>query len=497
MMERDTILSVHKLVKSYSGVTVLKGVDIDFRRGEVHALVGENGAGKSTLIKSISGAIRPDSGIINIDGEEFTHLEPLQAIEKGVGVIYQELNLVPPLSVAENIFLGHPILNGILLDKKEMARQSREIFDRFGLSIDPNEKVSNLTVAYMQLVEIAKSISRKAKVIVMDEPTGPLTLAETEILMKLIAQLKENGITIIYISHRLEEIFAISDRVTVMRDGEKIATLNTADTNRQELIALMVGRKMEEVYPERKGGLGEVALELDHVYGNGDRDISFQVRQGEIVGLAGLVGAGRTELAQVIFGAAKLEKGEIRVFGEKVNITSPSVAIDYGIGLIPEDRKIHGLLQEYAIGWNISLPIIKRLSKATIVDRKKESETIDNYMGTLRVKSTGPRQKVKFLSGGNQQKIVVSKWLATDSRILIFDEPTRGIDVGTKQEIYRLMNELAEQGMAILMISSDMEELLGMADRLVVLYEGEQTGEIARKDYTQDRVLTLAMGKDA
>ena len=252
MMERDTILSVHKLVKSYSGVTVLKGVDIDFRRGEVHALVGENGAGKSTLIKSISGAIRPDSGIINIDGEEFTHLEPLQAIEKGVGVIYQELNLVPPLSVAENIFLGHPILNGILLDKKEMARQSREIFDRFGLSIDPNEKVSNLTVAYMQLVEIAKSISRKAKVIVMDEPTGPLTLAETEILMKLIAQLKENGITIIYISHRLEEIFAISDRVTVMRDGEKIATLNTADTNRQELIALMVGRKWKKYIPNAR-----------------------------------------------------------------------------------------------------------------------------------------------------------------------------------------------------------------------------------------------------
>ena len=496
-MEKDTILSVHKLVKSYSGVTVLKGVDIDFRRGEVHALVGENGAGKSTLIKSISGAIRPDSGVINIDGEEFAHLEPLQAIEKGVGVIYQELNLVPPLSVAENIFLGHPILNGILLDKKEMARQSREIFDRFGLSIDPNEKVSNLTVAYMQLVEIAKSISRKAKVIVMDEPTGPLTLAETEILMKLIAQLKESGITIIYISHRLEEIFAISDRVTVMRDGEKIATLNTADTNRQDLIALMVGRKMEEVYPKHNSELGEVALELDHVYGNGDRDISFQVRQGEIVGLAGLVGAGRTELAQVIFGAAKLEKGEIRVFGEKVNITSPSVAIDYGIGLIPEDRKIHGLLQEYAIGWNISLPIVKRLSKATILDRKKENETISKYMGALRVKATGPRQKVKFLSGGNQQKIVVSKWLATESRILIFDEPTRGIDVGTKQEIYRLMNELAEQGMAILMISSDMEELLGMADRLVVLYEGEQTGEIARKDYTQDRVLTLAMGKDA
>lgn len=496
-MESNTILSVHNLVKSYSGVTVLKGVDMDFREGEVHALVGENGAGKSTLIKSISGAIRPDSGTICIDGEEFTYMEPLQAIEKGIGVIYQELNLVPPLSVAENIFLGHPILKGALLDTKEMARQAREIFKEFGLEIDPYEKVRDLTVAYMQLVEIAKSISRKAKVIVMDEPTGPLTLAETEILMKLIQRLKESGITIIYISHRLEEIFAISDRVTVMRDGEKITTVNTADTNRQELIALMVGRKLEAVYPERKEAPGEIALELDHVCGNGDQDISFHVRQGEIVGLAGLVGAGRTELAEVIFGAAKLEKGEIRVFGKKADITSPSAAINYGIGLIPEDRKIHGLLQDYAIGWNISLPIIRRLSKLLLVDQKKENETISNYMGALQVKAVGPKQKVKFLSGGNQQKIVVSKWLATNSKILIFDEPTRGIDVGTKQEIYRLMSELTEQGMAILMISSDMEELLGMSDRLVVLYEGRQTGEIMRKDYTQDRVLTLAMGKDA
>ena len=491
------ILEVKDLVKSFSKNVVLDKINMEFKTGEVHALLGENGAGKSTLIKCISGAHAPDSGQILYDGKEYTHMDPMKAIEMGISVIYQEFNLVPSLSVAENIFLGHTLRNGVLIDRKAMNARAKEIFDDFGLSIDPGQPVRDLTVAYMQLVEIAKAVSHKSKVIVMDEPTAPLTSSETGILMDLIRKLKAQGILIIFISHRMEEIFEISDRVSVMRDGQKVATLETKETNRAELIEYMVGRTLEETFPPRTTVSGRVAMELKHVTGNGDTDISFSVHEGEILGLAGLVGAGRTELAQVIFGAAPLESGQIELFGEPVAIKSPSDAIAHHIGLIPEDRKSQGLLQQFQIGWNMTLPIIRRLSSKSLISRSREKQVIDEYFSALSIKATGASQRVRFLSGGNQQKVVVAKWLATESKVLIFDEPTRGIDVMTKQEIYRLMRSLTEQGLAVIMISSDMEELLGMSDRLVVMCEGRKSGELEKGEFSQTRVLSMAMDKEA
>lgn len=492
MSSKNVVLSLRNITKTYPGVIALKDFSIDFYEGEIHALLGENGAGKSTLIKVISGAITPDAGYITVKNKTFKKMTPKISRENGIEVIYQEFILVDSLSAAENIYLGKR--TGKLVDYNLMELEARELFKQFNIEINPLTLVGDLTTAQRQIVEIAKAISKNAKILIMDEPSAPLTVNEIECMFSIIRRLKECGVTIIYISHRLDEIFRISDRVTVMRDGCFVSTKNTNETNRNELISLMVGRELKESYPKRTKTPSDIALEVKHLTGNGVEDITFNVKKGEILGIGGLVGAGRTELARLIFGVEKIEKGEIYIDGQKVTIKSPSDAIKKGIGLIPEDRKIQGCFLDMNIKWNISFNNIKNISKYLVVDKKVEEETANRYKDILRIKTPSILQDVKNLSGGNQQKVVLAKTLASNPKIIIFDEPTRGIDVGAKQEIYNLMNKLAENGIAIIMISSDMEELLGMSDRILVLCEGIQTGIVEKEDFSQDYILNLASG---
>ncbi len=488
----ETVLSLEGITKVYPGVVALKDFSLDFRQGEVHAILGENGAGKSTLIKIVAGAVEPNAGFIKIGDQSFARLSPQQARSLGIEVIYQEFNLMPSLSAAENICYGQK--TGRFASQRAMERKAKALFDEFEVAIDPRALVRNLPASQQQIVEIAKAVSRSARILIMDEPTAPLSIAEVEHLFKLIRKFRELGTTIIYISHRIDELFAISDRVTVMRDGRFVATRETESTTRPELINLMVGRELKEAYPERTRAPGETVLELRGVTGNGDSDISFELRSGEILGLAGLVGAGRTELAKVIVGAARLESGRMLIDGRPVSIRSPREALSHGIGLIPENRKEEGCFLEMDIGWNISFASLRNISIGPIVGRKKEKALATGYRDLMRIKAPTLEQKVKLLSGGNQQKVVLSKTLAAKSRILIFDEPTRGIDVGTRQDIYRLMDDLTREGISILMISSDMEELLGMSDRIVVIAEGRVAGTLEREGFSQRAVLELASG---
>lgn len=494
-MTDNPILSIRKITKTYPGVTALDEFSMDFERGEIHALLGENGAGKSTLIKVISGAIEPDSGTIIFEGMEYKSITPGHARDLGVKVIYQEFNLVESLSVAQNIFLGET--EGFFTDLKSLKEKSKAIFADMNVDIDPSAKVRSLSPAKKQLVEIAKVISTRAKILIMDEPSAPLSASEVETMFRIVATLKQNGITIIYISHRIEELFRISDRVTVMRDGCFVKTLETKQTNRKELVSLMVGREFKEYYPRRNNSPGEVVLEVKNLSGNGDENISFQVRKGEILGVAGLVGSGRTEMVNVLFGAVPKESGEITIDGKKVEINDPDQAIRYGIGLIPEDRKWQGLILNSTVKFNITLAIFNKLARYSLVNSGLMNQIVAKYVNTLKIRTPSVDQKVKNLSGGNQQKVVLAKTLAAETNILIFDEPTRGIDVGTKQEIYILMNELVDQGKAIIMVSSEMEELLGMSDRLIVLFEGRFMGEVPRDKFDQRHVIELASGHPA
>ena len=493
-MDAKVVISLENITKKYPGVLALNNVSIDFLEGEVHALLGENGAGKSTLIKAVAGAIDIDSGSIKINGQEYPKMTPALSRSLGIEVIYQEFNLVPTLSCAENIYLCERSENSVLFSAREIEKKAVKVLDQFGVKIDPRTLVQDLSIAEQQIIEIAKAVSKNVKILIMDEPSAPLSVSEVESMFKIINQLKQNGVTIIYISHRLEEVFRISDRVSVMRDGSYVTTKNTIETSRQELINLMVGRELKESYPQRKKLPGEVALEVRNLSGNGDRNISFSVRKGEILGISGLVGAGRTELAQLLFGAAVMKSGEILINGQPVSIHSPSDAIQHKIGFLTEDRKGQGLFLEMAVKWNISFPIIQRISSYSLVNTKKEDEIAQKYKERINIKTPSLLQKVINLSGGNQQKVVLAKSLAAEPDILIFDEPTRGIDVGAKQEIYHLMTELAENGIAILMISSDMEELLGMSDRIIVLCEGELAGEVEKAQFSQNYILDLASG---
>ena len=493
-MDTKVVLSLKNITKRYPGVLALNNVSLDFLEGEVHALLGENGAGKSTLIKAVAGAINIDDGIIHVGGQDHQHMTPHLSRGMGIEVIYQEFNLVPTMTAAENIFLGDKASDKYLVDYRAMRRKAREIFDQFKVDIDPNILVRELSPAQKQIVEIAKAVSKDVKILIMDEPSAPLSVSEVDHMFEVVNQLKQSGVTIIYISHRLEEVFRISDRVSVLRDGEYVATKLTKDTNRKELISLMVGRELKETYPPRSTPPGEIALEVKNLTGNGDYDISFAVRQGEILGISGLVGAGRTELAMLLYGAAPIESGEIWVYGKQVRMRSPRDAIQQGLGLLTEDRKNKGLFLEMGVGWNISFPIVRRLSKYGVVDTKTEKKITEQYKQRIDIKTPSLEQRVINLSGGNQQKVVLAKSLAAESDILIFDEPTRGIDVGAKQEIYQLMCELADHGNAILMISSDMEELLGMSDRIIVLSEGKLAGEVQKEQFSQDYILDLASG---
>lgn len=492
ILAKKFVLSIKKLNKSYPGVKALDNISLNFTKGEVHAIIGENGAGKSTLIKCISGAISPDSGAILVGDKSYNAMDPWLAKQNGIEVIYQEFNLVPALSAAENVFLNQKTSKGMICNVKERENMAAKLFKQLNVDLDPSKPVSELSPAYQQIVEIAKAVCRDVKILIMDEPTAPLTVSEVDMLFEVIRDLKAKGVTIIYISHRLEELFEIADKATVMRDGKYIETKDIETTNREELISLMVGRSLKESFPRRKNAIGEEILRVEDLSGNGVEQINFNLHKGEVLGFAGLVGAGRTELMQVIYGAAPISSGKIFMHGKSIINKSPKDAIHNSIGLIPEDRKQYGVFLTKSIKWNISTNIIKKISKNGIVDTKKEKEIAEYYQRKFQIKTPSLEQDVANLSGGNQQKVVIAKTMATNSQVIIFDEPTRGIDVGAKQEVYKLMNELAESGHALIIVSSEMPELLGMSDRIVVISEGRQTGLLTKDEFNQERILDLA-----
>ena len=487
------MLKLEHISKTYPGVRALDDVSLTFKQGEIHAILGENGAGKSTLIKIIAGAIEPDAGgTISFDGQVFDRMTPALSAENGVAVIYQDINLVTPMTVAENIFMGRSM--GRVYSKRRLNKLAQELFDEYGFQLDPAMRVERLSPANQQMVEIARAISNNAKIMIMDEPTAPLAASEVDLLFSIIAKLKAKGVTIIYISHRMEEVFQITERISVLRDGCFVKTINTADTNRPELVKLMVGRELNESFPSRQNAPGEVILEARDLTGNSVEHISFQLRRGEILGFAGLVGSGRSETMELIAGAKKPDFGELYLNGKQVRFNSPAAAIAHGIGLIPEDRKEQGCILFNTVKFNTSLSAMKKLTHLGFINGKKNTELAEEYRESLRIKVPSVQQMVVNLSGGNQQKVVLAKTLAADPDVIIFDEPTKGIDVGAKQEIYQLMNQLVAQGKAILMVSSDMEEILGMSDRIIVLHEGLVSGELQREQFSQENVLHLASG---
>lgn len=496
-MDKNTVLKLENISKQYPGVLALNNLSMSFQKGEIHALLGENGAGKSTLIKVCTGAVRPSSGTIEINERQYAYMTPQLSKENGVAVVYQELNLVNELSVAENIYLGQKTGGKHIFNKSVIEKKAEELLDSLEMQISPRTKIKNLSPGYQQLVEIAKALSQEAQILILDEPSAALTDTEVQKLFKTILKMKAMGTTIIYISHRLDEIFQIADHVTIFRDGCKIQTLDVKNTDKDTLIRLMVGREMTEVYPKYNGKCSdEVILEVEHLCGNGLKDISFQVRKGEILGLGGLVGAGRTELAQLLFGVAKKESGSIKLHGKEVQIHDSAGAICRGIALVPEDRKQQGLILKMSIEKNISLASLKRISKGIVVNKRMEKQIAQDYAKSLKLKAASLEFEADTLSGGNQQKIVLAKWMATEPEVIILDEPTRGVDVGAKYEIYLLMHEMIRAGKTLIMISSEMEELINMSDRILVLSEGRQAGELKKEEFDQERILKYASGAE-
>ena len=487
-------MELREITKRYPGVLALDGVSIGFEAGDGHGGVGETGAGNSTLMKVMAGAIRPDAGELWFEGTRYEHMSPQLAHRLGIEIVYQEFNLLPSLTVAENLFVGELKGHALWIDRRGMEEEAGRLFETMGVKIDPRARVRELSVASMQLVEIAKSLRRGARVLIMDEPTAPLTLHEVDILFGLIRKLRAEGITVIYISHRLEEIFELSDRVTIMRDGRVVELRQTADTTKEDLIRGMIGRQISELFPVRSPVSGETVLEVRGLCGSGDRDIHFDLRRGEILGVSGLVGAGRTEMARMLSGADPMESGEVTLEGKKLHIRNPKDALEQGITLLPEDRKRQGLFLGLPIDQNISIASLEQFSRFGVMLRHRQRRKVLEQIKVLRIATPSPVQLVKNLSGGNQQKVVLAKWLITNAKVMIFDEPTRGVDVGAKQEIYNLMGQLTGRGISIIMISSDMEEILGMSDRILVLYEGKQMGILERGAFSQEAVLTLASG---
>lgn len=490
-------LQMKGITKTYPGVRALDNVDFEVAKGEVHALVGENGAGKSTLMKILAGAQLMDSGQILIDGRPVHITTPQKAMELGISIIYQEFNLVPYLNAAENIFLGREPRGAIpgFVNFPVMYSEAQKLIDSLGVKLNVRTPVNRLSVAQQQMVEVAKATSRNATIIAMDEPSATLTEHELESLFALIRSLKQRGVSIIYISHRLEEIFQIADRVTVLRDGRLVGTKAVSDTDRDEIIRMMVGRELKEKIPKQPAQIGPPALTVKNLTRKGViEDINFTVHRGEILGIAGLVGAGRTELARAIFGADPIDSGELWLDGTRVEIRSPKDAIRKGIGLVTEDRKALGLILGMVVRENISMANLDALTRFGFVNRREEKRVALKYIEDLMIKTPSCEQQVQNLSGGNQQKVVLAKWLFTESKVLIFDEPTRGIDVGSKVEIYQLMNRLAANGVAIIMISSELPEVLGMSDRILVMHEGRIAGELSREEATQEQIMHLATG---
>ena len=495
-MSHPVILEMKGIVKSFGPVKALKGVDFDLRAGEVHALMGENGAGKSTLMKVLTGIHDANEGTIHYNGKQVAYSKPKEAMEDGIVIVHQELNMMNHLTVAQNIFIGREeFRHNLLIDDGASIKKAKKLFELLKLDINPTEKVGNLTVGKQQMVEIAKALSMDAKVIVFDEPTAALTESEINELFVIIDDLRAKGVGIIYISHRMDEIARITDRVTVMRDGEYVGTVNTKETTKDEIIAMMVGRTIYED-PKAASAVADdapVVLEVKNLNaGSSVKDVSFQLRKGEILGFSGLMGASRTEVARLLFGADKKESGIIFVNGKEVTINSPQDAIREGIGYLSEDRKRFGCIVDMTIADNTVMTNLDKYIKGGLINDGEIVKVSDEFVKQLRTKTPSSKQLVRNLSGGNQQKVVIAKWLEQNSDILIFDEPTRGIDVGAKSEIYTLMNALVAQGKSIIMISSELTEILRMSDRIVVMCEGRKTGELDISQATQERILALA-----
>ncbi|MBX6766140.1 MAG: sugar ABC transporter ATP-binding protein [Actinomadura rubrobrunea] len=495
-------LALVDVSKSFGAVRALQGVTIELHAGEVHALAGENGAGKSTVVKTFAGVHRPDSGEVRVDGRPVTFHGPADAQAAGVAVIYQEPTLFPDLSVAENIFMGRqPRTRFGRIDRRAMHAEAARLFERLGVALDPQQPARGLSIADQQVVEIAKAISREARVLIMDEPTAALTGQEVARLFAVTRTLRDQGCAVLFISHRLEEIFAICQRVTTLRDGTYVGTEDVADLTPDDLVQRMVGREVAALYPKQHVRPGEVALKVSRLTREGVfTDVSFEVRRGEIVALAGLVGAGRSEVARAIFGVDRWDAGSVEVNGRRLPPASPTAAMAAGLALVPEDRRQQGLVMDMSIERNMGLTQLRRLRRLTgrgpLISRKVERDRAADWALRLQLKYARLSDAVGVLSGGNQQKVVLAKWLATEPSVLIVDEPTRGIDVGTKAEVHRLLSELAAENLAILMISSDLPEVLGMADRVLVMHEGRLTAEIPRAEATEEAVMAAATGRN-
>jgi len=482
--------------KSFGSNQVLKQAGFTLESGEVHALMGENGAGKSTLMKILTGVYTKDAGTVLVDGKEVNYKNPQEAEKAGIVFIYQELNVMFDLTVEENLFMGKEIHGKFgICDKKAMQKKAQEALNILGVNISPKTVMAELSVGQQQMVEICKALMADAKVIIMDEPTAALTQSETVALFKVIESLRKKGVSMVYISHRMEEIFELCDRITVLRDGSYIGVKNIPETNMNEIVKMMIGREIGERYPSRNVKIGKEVLKVKELTRKGTfHDVNFSVRAGEVLGVSGLMGAGRTEIMQAIFGNLSYESGTIEIAGKEVKISNPRQAMEHGIGFITEDRKTEGLMLDKSIRENISLCNLRRISKSSVISREAEKNMVAEAIKDLHIKCFGSYHECNNLSGGNQQKVVLAKWILTNPKILILDEPTRGVDIGAKKEIYSIINKLAAQGVAIIMVSSELPEVLGMSDNIMVVREGEVRGIISYEEANQERVMTLATG---
>ncbi len=495
-MAQQYRLEMKGITKHFGGVKALTDVSLSVEPGEIHALIGENGAGKSTLMKILSGAYQRDKGQIFIDGQEVKITNPKESKDLGIAIIYQEFMLAPDLTVAENIYIDKLSGGKGLIDWKKLQGDAKAQLEKLGFGdIDPRAKCGSLSVAYQQVVEICKCLTRNAKVLVFDEPTAVLTFSEIQKLFEVIKKLRDEGVSIIYISHRLEEIFELSKHITILKDGTYVDTVDTASFDKQRLVNLMVGREMTEMYPPRNAKIGDVVLKVEDLHAGKLVDgVSFDVKAGEVLGFNGLVGAGRTETMRAIFGADKKESGKVYYFGKEVNWKNPGQSIKEGFGLLPEDRKKQGLLLNQSIRVNTTLACLKKVTNHGVIQHAKEKEYVKELLKSIQTKYGSTEDDASSLSGGNQQKIALAKWIAADCKCVVFDEPTRGVDVGAKTEIYKIINNLAENGVAVIMISSEMPEIIGMCDRVVIMRNGKVTGELQKEELTENMMIKYAMG---
>ena len=497
-MDNLNFLELEHVSKEFPGVKALKDVSFSIRKGEVHALIGGNGAGKSTLMKILSGAYVKNAGTIRVDGTETEIGNPKVAEALGITIIYQELNLVQSLSVAENIFIGRlPMTKANTVDWNTMNKQAAELLQEFEIDIAPQTPVNTISIAQQQMVEIIKAVSKNARLVIMDEPTSSLTTKEISVLFRMIRRLKDKGVAVIFISHRLDEIFEISDRITIMRDGAYVATRDVDKITRSELISLMIGREMSQQFPDRDVAIGDELLRVENLSdGTLLKDISFTLHKGEVLGFAGLVGAGRTELMHSVFGSRKRKTGSLYMDGKKIGNHSPNQSIHNGIGFVTEDRKQEGLALNLTVRENTCMVAMEKVLKYGLINRKKETENTKHYIDALNIVTPSEEQHAVFLSGGNQQKVVLSKWLMSDCNVVVMDEPSRGIDVGAKREIYEIINQMVALGKGIIVVSSEFDEVMGICDRIIVMCEGRITGVLSKEEFSQEKIAALAVGEE-